>query len=148
MASTKPTVVLVPGSFCSGALQWDVVIDKLHDAGYEALAVELQTVSPPSTAPAKTMADDAAHIHGVVEALADDGEDVVLVMSSYGGIPGTQAVKDLSRKERQAQGKKGGIAALVYVSSLLINEGESSTDSFAPFAQPTDTPGLIKVSVS
>ena len=133
MASTKPTIVLIPGSFCSAALLWDAVIDKLHNAGYDAVAVELRTVSPPSTAPAKTMGDDAAHIHGVIEALANDDKEVLVVMHSYGGIPGTQAVKDMTRKERQDQGKKGGVTGLVYVSSLLINEGESSEDSFAPF---------------
>ena len=133
MASTKPTIVLVPGSFCSAALLWDAVIDKLHNAVYDAIAVELQTVSPPSTAPAKTMADDAAHIHGIVEALANDEKEVLVVMHSYGGIPGTQAVKGLTRKERQEQGKAGGVTGLVYVSSLLINEGESSEDSFAAF---------------
>lgn len=148
MASTKPTIILIPGSFCSGALQWDPVIDKLHEAGYDAQSLELQTVSPPSTAPPKTMLDDAAHIHGVIEALADNGKDVVVVMSSYGGIPATQAVKGLTQKERQEQGKKGGVRRLVYVSSLLINEGQSSFDSFAPFSVPTETHGFLKKSVS
>ena len=146
MASTKPTIVLIPGSFCSAALMWDAVIDKLHHVGYDALAVELQTVSPPSTAPPKTMADDAAHIHGIVEALANDNKQILLVMHSYGGIPGTQAVKDLTAKERQEQGKGGGLTGLVYVSSLLINEGQSSDESFAPFAAATP-PEFFRVSV-
>lgn len=123
---------------------WDAVLDKLHSAGYDALTVELQTVSPPSTAPAKTMADDAAHIHGVIEALANDGKDVLMVVHSYGGIPGTQAVQSLTQIERKEQGKDGGIVGLVYVSSLLINAGETSDDSFAEFSQPQE---IFKVSV-
>lgn len=144
MAGDKPTIVLVPSSFCPSALLWDKVIDKLHSAGYDAIAVELQSVSPPSTAPGKTMSDDAAHIHGVVERLADEGKAVVLAMHSYGGIPGTQSVKGLSRKERQQQGKKGGVARLVYVAAMLINEGENSGDSFGEFAEPRE---YFKVSV-
>lgn len=144
MVLTRPTIVLIPGSFCSAALLWDSVIDKLHNAGYDALAVELQTVSPPSTAPPKTMADDAVHIHGVIEALADDGKQVLVVMSSYGGIPGTQALKNLTYKERQEQGKEGGVTQLVYVSSLLVNEGENSDESFADFATPHE---FFRVSV-
>ena len=144
MAFTRPTIVLIPGSFCSAALLWDAVVDKLHNVGYDTLAIELQTVSPPSTAPAKTMADDAAHIHGIVEALANDGKEVLVVMSSYGGIPGTQAVKNLTQKERQEQGKGGGVTGLVYVSSLLVNEGESSEESFAAFATPRE---FFRVSV-
>lgn len=147
MTVSKPTVILIPGSFCSAALLWDAVIDDLHTAGYDAIAVELQTVSPPSTSPAKTMADDAAHIHGIIKALADDGKEVLVAMSSYGGIPGTQAVKGLTCKERQDAGKAGGVKHLVYVSALLINEGESSEDSFAPFVTPHASHGFFQLSV-
>jgi len=143
----KPTIVLIPGSFCSSALLWDAVIDELNGAGYETLAVELQTVGPPSTNPAKTMADDAAHIHGIIEALANDGKDVMVAMSSFGGIPGTQAVKNLTRRERQEVGKTGGVTGLVYASALLVNEGESSEDSFAPFTVPHASRNFFKVSV-
>lgn len=145
MPYTNPTIVLIAGSFCPSALLWDAVIDKLYNADYDTLAIELPTVSPPSTAPAKTMVDDATHIHGIIEALADEGKDVLVVMHSYGGIPGTQAVKSLTRKERQAQGRDGGVMGMVYVSSLLINEGESSEDSFAGFrGKPPD---FFRVSV-
>ncbi len=91
------------------------------------------------------MADDAAHIHGVVEALADDSKEVLVVMHSYGGIPGTQAMKSLTGKERKGDGKQGGVTGMVYVTSLLINEGESSEDSFAAFRG--DSPGFFRVSV-
>ncbi|KAK5064313.1 hypothetical protein LTR84_000146 [Exophiala bonariae] len=142
----KPTVVLIPGSFCSAALLWDAVIDDLHDAGYEATAIELRTVSPPSTSPPRTMTDDAAHIHGVIEALANEGREILIVMSSYGGIPGTQATQDMTLSQRQSDGKTGGVMGLVYVSALLINEGESSEDSFAPFVTPQASHSFFKVS--
>ena len=96
------------------------------------------------------MADDAAHIHGVIDALINhDGKDVLVAMHSYGGIPGTQAVRGLTRKERekqQQQGRtlrEGGVVGLVYVSSLLVNEGESSEDSFAGVGgEPPDIFGV------
>ncbi|MCJ1303207.1 GABA-specific high-affinity permease [Hypocenomyce scalaris] len=81
-------------------------VDGLHNAGYDTLAVELQSVSPPSTAPAKTVADDAAHIHGIVEALARDDKEVLVVMSSHGGIPGTQAVKNLTKKNDRSKARE------------------------------------------
>ena len=93
------------------------------------------------------MADDAAHIHGIIEALVDDDKDVLVAMHSYGGIPGTQAVRGLTREERkkQQQGRKegGGVMGLVYVSSLLVNAGESSEDSFAGVGgEPPDIFGV------
>lgn len=93
------------------------------------------------------MADDAEHIHGIIEALANDGKDVLVVMSSFGGIPGTQAVKDLTRRERQEVGKPGGVTGLVYASALLIKEGQNSEDSFEPFTIPHETHDFFKISV-
>ena len=109
-------------------------MDILYKEGYDAIAVELPSVNPPSTEPAKTMVDDAARIHGIVESLANDGKDAVLVMHAYGGIPGTQSVHGLTRKERSEQGKEGGVTGLIYISSLLVNEGENAQDSIAPFS--------------
>ncbi len=144
MALIRPTILLVPGSFCPAALFWDSVVDRLHTAGYDTLAVELPTVQAPSTAPANTMADDAAYINGIIEALANDGKEVLVTMHSYGGIPGTQAMQNVTQKERHEQGKEGGVTGLLYISSFLVNEGESSGDSSAPFPESRD---FIDVSV-
>lgn len=130
-----PTILLIPSSFCPSALLWDKTINHLHRAGYATLAIELPSVGPPSTAPGKTMLDDAAHIHGIVQQLADGGgKEVVLVMHSYGGVLGTQAVDGLSVKERSERGAKGGVIGLVYVNAILINAGENLMESLAPFS--------------
>ena len=138
MTSKKPTIVLVPSSFFPSALVWHETIDILHKAGYDAIAVELPSIGPPSTAPAKTMLDDAAQIHGIVEHLANNGKDVVLVTHSYGGVPGTQSVNGVSRKERSEQGKEGGVSAVVYITGFLVNEGQNVVDSITPFSKLPD----------
>lgn len=71
------------------------------------------------------MADDATAIQKVTSKLADDGHQIILVMHSYGGIPGTESAKGLSWEIRRAEGQPGGIVALVYVSAYLIKEGMS-----------------------
>jgi hypothetical protein len=71
------------------------------------------------------MGDDALAIQKVTSKLADDGQQIILVMHSYGGIPGTESAKGLSWEIRQANGEPGGIIALVYVSAYLIKEGMS-----------------------
>ena len=81
------------------------------------------------------MLDDAAHLHGIVEHLANDGKDVVLVMHSYGGVPGTQSVNGLTRQERSEQGKQGGVTDLVYITGFLVNEGQNVVDSITPFSK-------------
>jgi pimeloyl-ACP methyl ester carboxylesterase len=69
--------------------------------------------------------DDAAAISAVLSSLADGGHDIVIIMHSYGGIPGTQAVAGLSKTSRLAEGKKGGVIALVYLCAFLLQKGES-----------------------
>lgn len=71
------------------------------------------------------MEDDATAIQKVTSKLADEGQQIILVMHSYGGIPGTESAKGLSWERRQANGEQGGIIALVYVSAYLIKEGMS-----------------------
>lgn len=64
------------------------------------------------------MYEDAAFIAKHATALADEGKDVLILTHSYGGVPGTESVKGLSKSERQKQGKKGGIVRLAYMTSL------------------------------
>jgi pimeloyl-ACP methyl ester carboxylesterase len=69
------------------------------------------------------MYDDADHIHKTIAGLADQGNSVILVVNSYGGIPGTQAVKGLSKAERAGYGKAGALVGIVYLSSFIAEEG-------------------------
>jgi len=59
-------------------------------------------------------------VRKVVGGLVDEEIDVVVLMHSYGGIPGSAALKGLGEKE----GKEGGVVRLVYVASLALREGE------------------------
>ncbi|KAF8846945.1 hypothetical protein BDZ45DRAFT_608176, partial [Acephala macrosclerotiorum] len=72
-----------------------------------------------------TFEEDIFFIASTIRKLSDDGKDVVLTMNSYGGFPGTEASKGLSKNEREAKGLKGGIIALVYLASFLPAVGLS-----------------------
>jgi pimeloyl-ACP methyl ester carboxylesterase len=123
----KPTVVIVPGSFSPSSL-YSTIISQLSSHGYPALAVSLPSVGRHHGAAPATLAEDAAHIHSVTARLADDGKDIVLAMHSYGGIPGTESARGLAKADRQAKGEKGGITRLVYLTSYLVEEGQSLRD--------------------
>ncbi|KAL3451571.1 alpha/beta-hydrolase [Aspergillus insuetus] len=116
---SKPTIVFVPGAWQSPDY-YDAVRIRLEEKGYTTAAVSL-----PSVGGTASMHDDAAAIHAVTSKLADAGHRILLVMHSYGGIPGTQSAKDLSVKSRQEAGKPGGIIALVYIAAYLLKEGMS-----------------------
>ena len=52
-------------------------------------------------------------------------KDVVIVMHSYGAVPGCQAITNLERSHRIKKGKKGGVISLFFIGGLLVAEGES-----------------------
>jgi pimeloyl-ACP methyl ester carboxylesterase len=108
-----------------------------------AIAVDLPSVGGPTDQAAATMADDAVAVQQVVSKLADQGRDIVLVSHSYGGIPATEGAHGLSRKDREASGKKGGITGLVYVTALLVGPGQSLGDVMG-----SAIPDYVQVNVS
>lgn len=118
MATPKPAIVFVPGAF-SRPSDYDLVSDPLREAGYEVHVVHHPSSPDVLVDPTPSMYDDADNIHLLVETLADEGKDIVLVMHSYGGLPGTQACEGMSRAERLRASKPGGIARLLYVGAAV-----------------------------
>jgi hypothetical protein len=67
-----------------------------------------------------TVADDAAYIQkNYLDDLNFQGREVVVVMHSYRGTPGTESVKGRTRRDIAVQGKKGGVVALVYMAAFV-----------------------------
>ena len=60
-----------------------------------------------------------------------DGKTVVVVMHSYGGLVGSEAIpEELSYARRQAQGRPGGVIHLFFYSAFLLNDGQSVLGAF------------------
>jgi pimeloyl-ACP methyl ester carboxylesterase len=137
----KPTIVIVPGSF-SPTYFYDTFVSPLSAHNYDVQVVSLPSVGGKT---ATTMIDDATAIQAVTTKIADQGKDIVLVMHSYGGIPGTESAHGLAKKEREASGKKGGIVALLYVVALLVRPGKSLGSTLG---EGTGVPDYVKVDVS
>lgn len=92
--SSRPTVVLIPGSFCS-ANAYDPIVTPLRSKGYD-----IQVLEPPcypagyerkSDGAPPNMYADARYIKEHVEKLVDEGKEVVFVAHSYGGTQTSQA---------------------------------------------------------
>ncbi|KAH8805116.1 Alpha/beta hydrolase fold-1 [Xylogone sp. PMI_703] len=115
----KPTVLFIHGAW-HRANCWDSVIFELKQHQYPIQTIELLSSGGE---PTTTVADDAAHIRKTTEKLVAAGKEVVLVMHSYGGIPGTESAKGLLKKDRQAEQKAGGIVSLVYITAFLLPPG-------------------------
>ncbi|KAL3466967.1 alpha/beta-hydrolase [Aspergillus heterothallicus] len=128
MASTKPTVLLIPGAWHQGST-FEPVAKVLREMGYDAETITLPSVGGPSST---TAYDDANHIQDkYLSDLVAEGKEVIIVMHSYAGIPGTESVKGFAKRELAAQGKQGGVVAIVYIAAFLVPLG-ASVASFLP----------------
>lgn len=128
MSAEKPTILLIPGAWHKGPA-FEPVANILRAQGYEAETVTLPSAGgPPST----TAYDDAEHIQRTyLDPLVAQGKEVILIMHSYAGIPGTESVKGFARKDQAAQGKTGGVISLIYQSAFVVPVG-ASVQSFLP----------------
>ena len=125
---TPPTFLLTTGSFAHPSMY--VPTTDLLPANITIHVPHLRTVSAgkgkSGAVPPPTMYDDAAMIRGKIAALADEGKDVVLLAHSYGGIPATEALKGVTKAEREREGKKGGVVRIGYLTCLVPEVGGSA----------------------
>ena len=120
--SVKPTFVLVPGNFLPPTYYTDVA-KVLESHSFPTQLVTL--ISTGSKEPLTSNEPDIAAIRKSVEDLTSAGKEVIVVIHSYAGVPGCEAVKGLGKQERSGVGKSGGVVKLVYVTAWMLQEGES-----------------------
>ncbi|KAI2628873.1 hypothetical protein GGR54DRAFT_368070 [Hypoxylon sp. NC1633] len=132
-SSTKtPTIVMVQGSFQLPDVYYKLE-DALRDLGYRVVHPLLPSLTDGEKPDfvTKSLTDDALAIRSEVQRLVEQGEKVVVVMHSYGGLVGTEAVtKDLSFDQRQSAGLPGGVVHLFYFAAFILSVGKSVLDVY------------------
>ncbi|KAI1500727.1 alpha/beta-hydrolase [Biscogniauxia marginata] len=75
----------------------------------------------------KTLADDVGVVEAVIKKQVEgEGKTVLVVMHSYGGLVGAEAVpEELILKDRKSHGLPGGVAYLFYFSAFVMPMGQS-----------------------
>jgi pimeloyl-ACP methyl ester carboxylesterase len=116
----KPTIVLAPGAWHTPDC-FDAVREQLHVRGWETEAISYPSVG--AEPPNKGLPHDAAVLREVLERLAGEGKEIVLVVHSYGGLVGQNAVEGLGYRQRKAQGKSGGVIMFVYLAAFVAPKG-------------------------
>ncbi|ROW07970.1 hypothetical protein VMCG_03408 [Cytospora schulzeri] len=127
MPSTKPTLVLVPGAWTSPKA-YHKLVNLLESDPYNFTVHVPSLASNNGAQPPNTFEADVAGVRAAVEPLVDAGEEVIMLMHSYGGAVGSSAVAGLSRKDRAAQGLPGGLVHLVYISAYMLALDQSPWD--------------------
>lgn len=127
MPISNPTFVLIPGAWHSPS-HFSELNSRLHQARYPTFSLPLPSLNPAKPQSADLVTDVTFIREKLLLPLLDQGEDVVLVMHSYGGVPGSAAAKGLSKMERGLDSHLGGIIGLVYLAAVVTSEGQSLID--------------------
>ena len=140
--NSLPTIVLVPGAF-HVASSMDLLSSQLEQAGYDTKIIGLVTVNQPKF----TVQDDVAVLAGEVllPLIEKQGKDVVLYLHSYAGFPGSAAIKGLSKTERLAAGKRGGILGLIYQSAFIPKSGDTLKQMIGGNYAPWQDPNVLTI---
>jgi pimeloyl-ACP methyl ester carboxylesterase len=139
--STKPTLVFVPGAW-HRAETWaklTSILDKQHQ--YKCISVSLPSTKSDPTA---TLKDDIDATRDAIQAETTQGHDVVVVMHSYGGIPGQSAIKGLTRPKgtdattsTSTATQSGHVIGLIIIASGFVVGGKSFLDHTGGVPPPT-----------
>ncbi|KAL4941249.1 hypothetical protein BDV06DRAFT_229806 [Aspergillus oleicola] len=118
-----PTIVLVHGAWHYPA-HYRNLTSALSSLGHEVFVPTLLTMNG-ACPPTSDLYTDTDHIHSYVESLADTGHKIVVLMHSYGGQVGTNALDKLDVQSRKAQNLPGGVVRLIYLCAMAFEEGGS-----------------------
>ncbi|KAF2183819.1 alpha/beta-hydrolase [Zopfia rhizophila CBS 207.26] len=121
----KPTIVAIPGAWHSPAA-FETVTKKLEALGYTVLSRQMPSVG--SDPPPEDLSDDVAAVRDLVLKAIGDSNDVVVVPHSWSGIVAGSALVGLGKKQREANGEKGGVIRTAFMCSFVVPEGVSLMD--------------------
>jgi hypothetical protein len=123
---TKPELVILPGAWHTPSWM-SALISKLQSLGYTTHTTQLPSVGNPN--PPQDLSEDIAVVRSLVERVIGLGNDVVVFPHSWAGIVASSALVGLGKKEREAEGLKGGVVRTAYMASFILPQGVSLVDA-------------------
>ncbi|KAL9578608.1 MAG: hypothetical protein Q9203_007036 [Teloschistes exilis] len=140
-AADLPAIVLVHGAW-HVPQHYQTFVERLERTGLEVHCPLLPTCDESKRLHAN-MYQDADLVRAIVLSLADKTREVVMLLHSYGGAPGSEALKGLSKKERENNGLPGGVIHIIYMCAFMLQVGECVGGASLPRPVP-DPVGMDK----
>ncbi len=117
-----PTVVIVPGAWTPVAA-YEPLRGALERIGLPGVVCDLPSLDSSDPTEASIEADADAIVSASFAPLLREGAEIVLVMHSYGALPGSVAAAGRAR-----DGHTGGLIGLICVGGFILGEGQSLAD--------------------
>ncbi|MCJ1400809.1 hypothetical protein MMC11_004017 [Xylographa trunciseda] len=120
-------IVLVHGGW-AGPDVFSLIKPRLEKAGYIVLTPSLPSAGHRPALP--SFDEDVAAVRCALKSLIDTGKQIILVMHSYGAVPGCEALKGLGAGYETTTGtdrhEKGHVVKLVFMAAMVIPMGTST----------------------
>lgn len=107
-------------------------ISQLQTLGFAAEAHTLSNFNDAS----KGLEDDEKGIRSAVNHHIDQGKDVILILHSWAGIPGSAAITGIAKKTNQSVGRIGGLIGVIYISAYIPKDTLSNGGTFKGKMEP------------
>lgn len=98
--------------------------------GYTAVPLALPSVG--GNPPTYDFSEDVQAIRNLVTEISESGSDVILVLHSYAGLPGGEALQGLGKADRQRSGLRGGVIRIVFIMSCKHSQERFSCNRCWP----------------
>ncbi|KAE8138751.1 Alpha/beta hydrolase fold-1 [Aspergillus pseudotamarii] len=123
MPYSNPAILLVHGAWHIPA-HYAEFTSALRSKGHEVHVPRLLSMNE-ARPPNADLSSDTDLIRSYVESLVEAGREVVVLMHSYGGQVGTNALVGLGAEARKQQGRTGGVVRLIYIAAFAVTENNS-----------------------
>ncbi|KAJ5921069.1 hypothetical protein N7466_009395 [Penicillium verhagenii] len=123
MSAAKPEIVLIPGAWHYPE-SYAKFRTALESQGLLVHIPRLTSVND-ERPPTQDLYTDTTAIREFVTGLADEGRKLFVLMHSYGGQVGTNALAGLGTEARKHLGLSGGVVELVYLCAHVLSEGQA-----------------------
>lgn len=128
-ASQKPTILFIHGSWHNP--NYFAPIRALFESQGFPTECPLQATYNAQPHSTLSLNDDVEVIQASPTQLTEDGKEVIVIMHSYVGVFGSEAVlESFGKKARQNSGLPGGVTRLLYLAAFLLPLGASLATIF------------------
>jgi pimeloyl-ACP methyl ester carboxylesterase len=126
----KPHIVLVHGAWHHSST-FNTLRAILTSHGFDSTAIDLPSTG--AQTPHSDASQDTAVIRAVLSKLiVDKNQEVILLLHSYAGVPGSDACEGLLKADRSKESKAGGVLHVIYLASLLVPAGSTLFEFIDP----------------
>ncbi|KAI0466994.1 alpha/beta-hydrolase [Xylaria cf. heliscus] len=127
----KPTLFIIHGGWHVPE-SYKKLTSALESRGYEVHIPRLPSTNG-ARPPDADLFTDSLLVRKHVEGLIDAGKTVAVLMHSYGGQVGSNALHGLSAATRAKRGQAGGVSHLIYMTAYAVREGAAMMDKVKEF---------------